>query len=65
MDSAYYGIICTAVRAVDSNHLIFGDRYNGNKTIPPGVLRAAKEHIDVLSVQYFCEPSEESREKMT
>ena len=62
--SAYYSTICTAVRAVDPNYLVFGDRCNGNKAIPPGVLRAAKEHIDVLSVQYFCEPTQESRAKM-
>lgn len=62
--AAYYSTICTAVRAVYPNHLIFSDRYNGNKAIPPGVLRAAKEHIDVLSVQYFCEPTKESRARM-
>lgn len=53
----YYSTVCEAARKMDPNHLIFGDRYNGNTDIPGGVLRAMKEHVDVLSVQYFCEPS--------
>ena len=61
---SYYRIMCNAVRKVDPNHLIFGDRYNGNRHIPEGVLMAMKDHVDVLSVQYFCEPTESSRRKM-
>jgi hypothetical protein len=57
----YYKTICAAVKAVDPNHLIFGDRFNGNKGIPDGVLDAMKDHVDVLSVQYFCEPSKDSK----
>lgn len=60
----YCSAICTAVRAVDPNHLIFGDRFNGNRDIPKGVLQAVKKHLDVLSVQYFCEPSDTSRARM-
>lgn len=49
----YYEVTTAAVRRHDSAHLILGDRYNGNLEIPEVVLRAAAEHIDVLSVQYF------------
>ena len=55
---------CEAVRAVNPNHLIFGDRYNGNRGIPRGVPEALKKHVDVLSVQYFCEPNDASRKQM-
>jgi hypothetical protein len=60
----YYKTICEAIKAIDSNHLILGDRFNGNKGIPEGVLDAMKDQVDVLSVQYFCEPRKESRLRM-
>lgn len=60
----YYKTICEAVRAIDSNHLIFGYRFNGNKGIPDGVLGAMKDRVGVLSVQYFCEPRKEPRMRM-
>lgn len=60
----YYATVCEAVRAVDPNHLIFGDRFNGNRRIPDGVLEAMKDYVDVLSVQYFCEPTQHSRLQM-
>ena len=53
---SYYSVICGAIKEVDPNHLIFGDRLDGNADIPDGVLRAMKEYVDVLSVQYFCDP---------
>ena len=53
---AYYSSLCKAVRKVDPNHLIFGDRYNGKRGIPASVLKAMAKHVDVSSVQYFCEP---------
>lgn len=49
----YYSTISRHIRAYDANHLILGDRYNGNTGIPTEVLTAAAPHIDVLSVQYF------------
>jgi hypothetical protein len=60
----YYKTICQAVKTVDPNHLIFGDRFNGNKGIPNSVLDAMKDHVDMLSVQYFCEPSNGARMRM-
>lgn len=43
---------------------MLGDRYNGNKGIPNAVLTAMKHFVDVLSVQYFPEPTAEGREQM-
>ena len=60
----YYQTITKHIRKYDPNHLILGDRYNGNKGIPAAVLQAMKPSVDVLSVQYFTAPNEESRLQM-
>jgi hypothetical protein len=62
--SRYYETIVTAIRRYDPDHLILGDRYNGNKGIPEPVLRAMAPFVDTLSVQYFTEPTPESRTQM-
>ncbi|CAL5871480.1 uncharacterized protein PFLUO_LOCUS5731 [Penicillium psychrofluorescens] len=61
----YYATIVGAIKEQDPNHLILGDRYNGNKGIPEAVLHAMSKYVDVLSVQYFVEaPTPVAREKM-
>lgn len=60
----YYKTITKAIRRYDPNHLILGDRYNGNKGIPDIVLKAMVDYVDVLSVQYFTGKSEEEYETM-
>lgn len=61
----YYSTIVKAIKEQDPNHLILGDRYNGNKGIPESVLHAMSKYVDVLSVQYFVEaPTAEARKKM-
>jgi hypothetical protein len=60
----YYETINRHVRAYDQNHLILGDRYNGNMGIPAEVLEAARPFIDVLSVQYFAGNDEAAYAKM-
>lgn len=60
----YYETITRHIRAVDPNHLILGDRYNGNKGIPRAVLTAMKHFVDVLSVQYFPGPNPRERARM-
>lgn len=62
--SRYYETIVTAIRRYDPDHLVLGDRYNGNKGIPEPVLRAMQPFVDVFSVQYFNEPDDASRERM-
>lgn len=49
----YYDVVVSAIKRYDPNHLILGDRYNGNKGIPEAPLRAMRDYVDVLSVQYF------------
>ena len=62
--SKYYDTVVSAIRRYDSNHLILGDRYNGNKGIPTAALRAMTDYVDVFSVQYFNTPTPEGREEM-
>lgn len=62
--SKYYETITRHIKRYDPNHLILGDRYNGNKGIPSEVLRAMQPFVDVLSVQYFTAPTDESRQAM-
>jgi hypothetical protein len=52
----YYEVTHDAIRRYDPNHLILGDRYEGNALVPEEVLRAATPYIDVLSFQYFSTP---------
>ncbi|WP_134753999.1 agarase [Paenibacillus athensensis] len=60
----YYDTITKYIRKYDPNHLILGDRYNGDKGIPEIVLQAMKPYVDVLSVQYFPASTDEAHEKM-
>jgi hypothetical protein len=62
--TTYYETITRHIRAYDPNHLILGDRFNGNKGIPDAVLEAMKPFVDVLSVQYFTAPTDSSRQQM-
>jgi len=62
--SKYYETITKYIRRYDPNHLILGDRYNGNKGIPPAVLRAMKPFVDVFSLQYFSGPTHADHVKM-
>jgi len=49
----YYAVIHDAIRRYDKNHLLLGDRYNGQWPLPEEVLSPMKDTVDVLSVQYF------------
>jgi len=49
----YYRVLHDSIRRYDKNHLILGDRYDGNRDTPDFILEVAKETIDVLSIQYF------------
>jgi len=49
----YYKVICNAIRRYDPNHLLLGDRFDGNSGIPDVVLHEACKHIDVVCAQYF------------
>lgn len=62
--SKYYDVVASAIRRYDANHLLLGDRYNGNKHIPRSVLDAMKPFVDVLSVQYFPANNDEGHRQM-
>ncbi|MEZ5666114.1 MAG: agarase [Alphaproteobacteria bacterium] len=62
--SKYYETMVKHIRRYDRNHLILGDRYNGNKGIPTPVLEAMKPFVDVLSIQYFSGPNIEDHVAM-
>ena len=49
----YYKVTHDAVRRYDPNHLILGDRYEGQCRLSEEVLRAAVPYVDVLSFQNF------------
>lgn len=59
--SRYYETMVTAIRRYDPDHLVLGDRYNGDKGIPEPVLRAMAPFVDVVSVQRFAGPTEDDR----
>lgn len=60
----YYRTVTNAIRRYDPNHLVLGDRYNGNKGIPDAPLRAMRNYVDVLSVQYFTGKTHAEQQKM-
>ena len=49
----YYQVTHDAIRRYDPNHLILGDRYNGQGPLPEAVLEAMVPTVDVLSIQHF------------
>jgi hypothetical protein len=49
----YYRLLHKAIRRYDRNHLILGDRYDGQPGIPGWLLGAMIPTVDVLSVQYY------------
>ncbi len=60
----YYEVATAAIRRVDPNHLIFGDRFNGNLGIEPAALVAAANVVDALAVQWFPSISDGGAEAM-
>ncbi len=50
-----YEVQVAAVRRYDRNHLIFGDKLNGNTHtyIPDDLIRVAAKHYDLLFYQYY------------
>lgn len=49
----YYSTIKKAIYTYDKNHLILGDRIDGNGPNIDVVIKAAAKYCDVISVQYF------------
>jgi hypothetical protein len=51
--TTYYRVLHDAIRRYDPNHLILGDRYEANATLPEEIINAALPYVDVLSFQCF------------
>lgn len=60
----YFETIARHIRAYDPNHLILGDRFNGDNELPDAVLEGMQDYVDVLSVQYYPGNTPEARESM-
>ena len=42
-----------AIRRYDSNHLIFGDKFNGNTDVPDEIVALHGKHFDLMFFQYY------------
>lgn len=62
--SKYYETMAKYIRTYDTNHLILGDLYNGNRGLPDAVLAAMKPYVDVLAIQYFPGNTPAARQEM-
>ncbi|MFC1737356.1 hypothetical protein ACFL1X_14685 [Candidatus Hydrogenedentota bacterium] len=49
----FYQVARDAIRRYDADHLILGDRYNGNSVVPDAAIETMKPYVDVFSVQYY------------
>jgi hypothetical protein len=49
----FYEVTCSAIRAVDTEHLLLGEIVEGNRGPPDAVLNVAAERVDVLAVQFY------------
>ena len=49
----YYGLIETAFRAADPNHLLLGSRWMPSSADNETLCRVAAKHLDVVSVNYY------------
>lgn len=48
-----YGEHVRAIREVDPNHIIMGDKLNGNSDTPDEIVRQAGRHFDLIFFQYY------------
>jgi hypothetical protein len=49
----YYATVHRLIKEFDPDHLILGDRYDGDAGIPDVVLEEAGPYIDVVSIEYY------------
>jgi len=49
----YYKTVTDAIKRYDKNHLILGDRLEGNRPLPEIIITTAANYVDVLSFQMF------------
>lgn len=49
----YYRVVVSAVRKYDHNHLILGDKLNGNTDTPDSVVAIAGDYVDLIFYQTY------------
>lgn len=49
----YYTVAVDSVRKYDSNHLVFGDKLNGNTDTPDSIVALAAKHMDLIFYQTY------------
>ncbi len=49
----YYSVAAAAIRRHDPNHLVVGDKLNGNTATPDAIVRLAGRHMDLVFMQMF------------
>ncbi len=52
----YYKVTTRSIRRYDKNHLILGDRLEGNAPLPVEIVQIASRYVNVLSFQFFGSP---------
>jgi hypothetical protein len=48
-----YKVEVEAIRKYDKNHLIFGDKLNGNTDTPDEIVKLSAKHMDLVLYQYY------------
>lgn len=48
-----YEVTKAAIRKYDQNHMIFGDKLNGNTDAPDELIKIAAKHFDLIFYQYY------------
>lgn len=48
-----YQVEVAAIRKYDKNHLIFGDKLNGNTDTPDEIVKLSAKHMDLILYQYY------------
>ena len=49
----YYATATAAIRHYDPNHLIFGDKLNGNTDTPDFIIKLAAKYMDLIFYQWY------------
>jgi len=51
----YYAVLNAAIREADPNHLIVGDKMNGNTDLPDEIMALVGKHMDVVFFQWYAD----------
>lgn len=54
----YYEVIVDVIRRHDPNHMVFGDKLNGNTDVSDELLKVVSKHCDILFWQHYANSGE-------